>query len=182
MATTALAGQRCCLRCSLRCLSCCGSRGFCTISKLSSWSVMHNGQVVVTTKSIFRSQQGDPLGVHFFAFSIYDFMMQLANKFKEACISGIVDDPTVSSSQSQLFEVVNFFYMRWGQSMGCLSMTRKEKHLARSHTHRASVEACFGESMGIYMQRGFDKLLGALGEEEYEQEQARVLVEELLQH
>ena len=67
--------------------------------------VIHEGKVVGEIKSVFGAQQGDPLGGHFFALSIYDFMAALLHRFPEAAISWIVDDLTVSDKQGNLVEV-----------------------------------------------------------------------------
>ena len=56
--------------------------------------IMHRGKIVRVLDSRFGTQQGDPLGGHFFALSIYDFMLKLKDTFQNACVSWIVDDFT----------------------------------------------------------------------------------------
>ena len=70
--------------------------------------VMHKGVVVAELDSVFGSQQGDPLGGHFFALSVYDFMRELRDAFQSESISWIVDDLTVSGTQGRLTEVAKF--------------------------------------------------------------------------
>jgi hypothetical protein len=64
--------------------------------------VMHKGRVIEAIDSVHGTQQGDPLGGHLFALSIYDFMKELRDDFPQAAISWIVDDLTVSDTQAQL--------------------------------------------------------------------------------
>lgn len=67
--------------------------------------VVHKGQLVEVIESAFGSQQGDPLGGHFFALSIYDFMKQVRDEWPTACISWVVDDLTVVDTQERPLEV-----------------------------------------------------------------------------
>jgi len=73
-----------------------------TYAQRASFVVMHKGRVVKEIDSIYGTQQGDPLGGHLFALSIYDFMLDLRDNFPQAAISWIVDDLTVSDTQAQL--------------------------------------------------------------------------------
>ena len=74
--------------------------------------LMSKGKEVVKIATKYGTQQGDPLGGHLFALSIYKFMFDLRSKFPEACISWIVDDLTVSATQRELVDVANFIHNR----------------------------------------------------------------------
>ena len=146
--------------------------------------VVHKGAVVLKVNSVYGSQQGDPLGGHFFALSMYDFMLRLATKFPEACISWIVDDLTVSDKQGRLLEVAEFI-RSVGPEYGLFKNDTKGEIYSPEATrvpqwrpHERFIRG-FGYSHAV---SGFDKLLGApLGEEELERRQAVVIVGALLQ-
>ena len=70
--------------------------------------IMHNGQVVQVIRSRHGSQQGDPIGGHLFALSIYDFMFDLIQQIPQAAISWIVDDLTISGNARELRQAMAF--------------------------------------------------------------------------
>ena len=88
--------------------------------------VMHKGQVAAEIDSVFGSQQGDPLGGHYFALSIYDFAKQLKDTHPTACISWIVDDLTVTDTQGQLAEMAETIEVDGPGSAPLLSVTGHE--------------------------------------------------------
>jgi len=143
---------------------------------------MYKGKSVKELKSKFGSQQGDPLGGHYFALSIFDFMQELHSAFPEACKSWIVDDLTVSDKQGQLAEVAKFIAEK-GPAYGLF----KNETKGEFYTPFSARNTAFRPSDVITRQHGykhapngFDKLLGApLGDAEFEAERALDIAKEL---
>ena len=149
--------------------------------------VMHAGAVVGEIESVFGTQQGDPLGGHFFALSIFQFMADLQVKFPEACVSWIVDDLTVSDTQDELVKVAAFIDSK-GPEYGLFKNDDKGEfyspHGAKPANAdwkpNARITGQYGYSHAV---KGFEKLLGApFGEEDFEREQAEIRVLKLLKN
>ena len=151
-------------------------------AQVAEMVIMHQGAVVKVLDSKFGSQQGDPLGGHYFALSIYDFMAEFQERFPEACTSWIVDDLTVSDTQGQLEQVAQFIHDK-GPEFGLFKNEKKGEF----YTPFSEEDPTFEPSVVITRQYrykhakdGFGKLLGApLGHEEFEKEQALELTKEL---
>ncbi|MEC9336354.1 MAG: hypothetical protein VYC68_02515, partial [Candidatus Thermoplasmatota archaeon] len=143
---------------------------------------MYKGKVVQVLDSKFGSQQGDPLGGHYFALSIFDFMEELHAAFPEACVSWIVDDLTVSDKQGQLEKVAKFIAEK-GPAYGLFKNETKGEFYtpfsARNATFQPSATIT-GRYRYNYAQNGFGKLLGApLGNAEFEAARALDIAKEL---
>ena len=149
--------------------------------------VMHAGGVVGEIESVFGTQQGDPLGGHFFALSIFQFMANLQSKFPESCVSWIVDDLTVSDTQDVLGKVAEFIKVE-GPEYGLFKNDTKGEfyspHGAKPENVDWKPNAVITEQYGYsHAVKGFKLLLGApFGEENFEREQAELQVLKLLKN
>ena len=145
--------------------------------------IMHKGVAGRVLESRFGSQQGDPLGGHFFALSIFDFMLELKDKFQNACVSWIVDDLTVSGTQEELVQVAKFIAEK-GPAYGLFKNDTKGEF----YTPFCAVKEDFEPRRELTVQykykhakQGFEKLLlgGPLGGEAFEAERALEQTREL---
>lgn len=131
-------------------------------AKPAKFVVMHEGKVVGEIDSVFGTHQGCPLGGHFFALSILDFMREVRDKCPQAAVSWIVDDLTVSGTVGELKEVAKLVDEN-GPEYGLFKNESKgEFYTPKSHSdddYRPPRELT-----RIYRYKsteGFDKLLGA---------------------
>jgi len=144
--------------------------------------VMHKGQLVEVIESAFGSQQGDPLGGHFFALSIYDFMKQVRDEWPTACISWVVDDLTVVDTQERLLEVARMVDTE-GPEYGLFKHDTKGEIYSPHNVGGWTPFRAFTHTLRYkHASEGFDKpLLGALvGQEAHEQAMAADRVKELM--
>ena len=145
--------------------------------------VMHEGKVVGEIESVFGTQQGDPLGGHFFALSIYDFMAALLRQFPEAAISWIVDDLTVSDKQGTLVEVAKMIQEQ-GPEYGLFKNATKGEVYSQMNLQNPDWKPmrALTHTYGYkHAPRGFKRLLGApFGDEEFEVEMAEECMKELM--
>ena len=145
--------------------------------------VMSKGKVVVEIATKFGTQQGDPLGGHLFALSIYKFMFDLKAAFPHACISWIVDDLTVSASQGTLAKVADFIDKK-GPEYGLFKHATKGEFYS-PYNRRFDPDwkplPIFHKLKYIHAKRGFAKLLGApFGDDEFMSEAAVDIVKALV--
>jgi hypothetical protein len=147
--------------------------------------IMHKGATVRVLDSKFGSQQGDPLGGHFFALSIFDFMLELKDTFQNACVSWIVDDMTASGTQEELVHIAKFIEEK-GPAYGLFKNNTKGEFYTPFNAVKEDFTPCRALTVQYkykHAKHGFEKLLlGApLGGEDFEAEKALERTQELTQ-
>ena len=139
---------------------------------------MKAGEEAHIVESVFGSQQGDVLGGHYFALSIYDFAHDLITQHSEVMVTFIIDDLTLSGTQGELTKALQFVEDK-GPQYGLFKHPRKGAVF--SHVEDYEPMEQLRQLRYKHARHGWDKLLGApLGTAEYEKDTALERVESSL--
>ena len=157
-------------------------------AQIAKVKYMRNGEVVHEVDSVRGSMQGDPMGSHLFALSIYDFAEGLLQTVPTAMVTFIIDDLTISDTQAGLVKAADYIHAH-GPEYGLIKHPTKGSVYSPYSADDAAwtpddTLVCPVTGHGYrHDWEGFDKLLGApLGEAHYEDNMCLERTEKAVKH